>query len=276
VLLAAALGSGAVGFGVVWGVTAWAGQQAPAQPAAIASWDRDRPVEGRGRPDAAAVDAGTGQDDDHAAAGDAPPEVPPGPTPEGVAIDGAPLYLKCEDELGNVFKRKACGRLVVLEKRFATRLYVVDRCRRRVSGADAKGKLSLGIAVDFEDMSLGYWSGPSSDIAGAAQIAACLRDELAGLPLHGIDHPLVRYRMFQTVIFGVGEVLARGKGKSKIEQARVVMDRVRVREQPVDGAIIGRVSANSEVRLLESRDGWCRVVTPSSRVGWMTCDALDI
>lgn len=277
VLLSVALGSILVASAIVWAFSVWARQQER-----LGDWLES--ANDGGSASVVVSDASMAAVDDDTAGGaealeregDAPPEVPPGQTPEGVAIDGAPLYLKCWDELSEVHRGKACGRLKLLEKRFTTRLYVVDRCKRKIAGDRATGKLSLGIAVDFEEMSLGFWSGPSSDVTGAAQITSCLRDELAGLPLHGIEHDSIRYRLFQTVIFGVGG--ASGpvfSKKSKLRKVAVVMDRVRVREEPVDGRIIGRISSGSKVRLLERSKGWCRIVTPASRVGWMTCEALE-
>jgi hypothetical protein len=270
-LLGASLVSGAVGFGAVWWYAAWQLEQPAARNERVAATDpTGPPATAPFRPNPAGAATEVGETDEFER--DAPPEVPPGPTPNGVALDGAPLYLKCWDDAGRLHRRRECGRLKLFERRFASRLYVVDRCKRKVAGAEATGKLSLGIALDFSDGTIGVWSGPSSDIRGARQIATCLRDELAGLPLHGVEAPQVRYRLFQTVIFGVEDVAA--SGQHKVEEAVVRMDRVRVREQPVDGRIIGKLNSGSAVTLLDRKKGWCRIVTPASRVGWIICDAV--
>lgn len=212
--------------------------------------------------------------------GEAPSEVPPGRTPEGITLDGDAFYLKCWDASGEELPGSACDRLEVLEKRFSTRLYVVDKCRQKSAGDKAQGKLSLGVEVDFDKMSLSYWNGASSEIEGAGKIATCLRTELAGLPIHGFDHKYERYRIFFTVLFGKGDAKAAKKeaeskkpaGKGKM--AEVTMDRVRVRKEPVDGEVIGKISTGNQVKLLERKGGWCKIITPNGNEGWMTCEAL--
>jgi hypothetical protein len=222
------------------------------------------------------------EEDAESGEGNAPPEVPPGKTPEGVTLDGSGFYLKCWDEKGDEHPGGACERLEVLEKRFSTRLYVVDRCKQKHAGEKAQGKLSLGVEVDFEKMSVSFWNGASSEIEGAGKIATCLRSELAGLPIHGIDHKHSRYRIFFTVLFGKQD----GKSKAAVKEAEskrpggrgklvdVIKDRVRVRKAPGDGEVIGKISTGSQVKLLEKKAGWCRVITPNDNEGWMTCDAL--
>ncbi|MCP4676564.1 MAG: SH3 domain-containing protein [Deltaproteobacteria bacterium] len=234
-------------------------------------------------PQPAANQVDTGQKSDGFHEGEAPAEVPPGRTPDGVAADGAGFYLKCWDENGAELPGESCDRLKVLEKRFSTRLYVVDRCKKKQIGDKAEGKLSLGVEVDFGKMSLSFWNGASSNIEGAGKIATCLRTELAGLPIRGFDHKYQRYRIFFTVLFGkaaekasaktpTSAASAPPKGKGKL--VNVVKDRVRVRKTPVDGDIIGKISAGNQVRLLDKKAGWCHIITPNNNEGWMICDAL--
>ncbi len=215
--------------------------------------------------------------------GTAPREVPPGRTPEGVTSDGAAFYLKCWDQDGNEHPSTSCDRLRILEKRFSTRLYVVDKCKIRHAGAKAEGKLSLGIEIDFNKMSLRFWNGASSDLDSADKVATCLRSELNGLPISGISHKHARYRIFFTILFAKTtkkEQLNRSSadrpkpvgGKGRLVE--VVQDRVRVRKSPKDGAIIGKISSGNQVRLIETQAGWCRVTTPNNNEGWMICDAL--
>jgi hypothetical protein len=234
----------------------------------------------------ATVDAGVPTGDPAAAAneGDALPEVPPGKTPDGMTIDGDAFILKCWGDDGVEIAGDGCDRLDLLEKRFSTRLYVIDECRRKAAGDDASGKLSVAAEVDFQKMAVSFWNGASSDIREATAIGACLRDRLAGLPLAGIDHKQARYRLFFTVLFGdaaekrqkaeAARSAAFVSGKGKL--VNVVKDRVRVRKAPVDGEILGRVGTGSQVRLLEKKEGWCHVITPAQNDGWMTCDALEL
>lgn len=212
----------------------------------------------------------------------APVEVPPGRTPDNVAIDGAAFYLKCWDDNGGEISGASCDKLSVLEKRFSTRLYVVDKCKQKHAGDKAEGKLSIGMEVDFEQNALSFWNGASSDLEKANQVAVCLKGELNGLPIHSVNHKYSKYRIFFTLVFG------KSKGKAapseppakatlkapKGATVKVVMDRVRVRKTPVDGEIIGKIGSDNEVKLLKKKDGWCQVLTPNNNEGWMTCEAL--
>ncbi len=207
--------------------------------------------------------------------GDALPEVPPGRTPAGVTLDGSGFYLKCWDASGSELPGESCDKLSVFEKRVSTRLYVVDKCKKAHAGDSAKGKLSLGVEVDFTKRALSYWNGASSDLPSAASVAKCLRTELAGLPIDGFDHKYEKYRVFFTVMFGEaqGTVTKPPPGQGKIKT--VVMDRVRVRKTPVTGDVIGHISSGNKVRLLDKKDDWCHIITPNNNEGWMTCEALS-
>ncbi len=212
--------------------------------------------------------------------GDAPPVVPPGRTPEGVFVEGEPFYLKCWDSNGSEIAGASCDHLNLLEKRFSTRVYVVDKCKQKYTPSGAVGKLSLGMEVDFDKRSLNFWSGASSDLDSAQKVATCLREELAGLPINGVEHKNNRYRIFFTVKFGDSEgkpakAPAAGKKLTKGKIVKVIKDRVRVRKEPVDGAIIGKISSGNQVKLIKKKGEWCNIVTPNNNEGWMTCEALS-
>ena len=224
---------------------------------------------------------------------DAPVEVPPGKTPEGLTLDGNAFYLKCWDSDGQESPGSACDPLSVLEKRFSTRLYVIDKCKQTHAGAAATGKLSIGMEVNFADNSVSFWNGASSTLENAAKVGTCLRNDLKGLPIHSVNHKYTRYRLFFTVVFGKG---AAGTGTTpppvasedakttspdkpapkltKGKTVEVVMDHVRVRKTPVDGAPIGKISAGNQVTLLGQKGEWCRVLTPNGNEGWMICESL--
>lgn len=212
--------------------------------------------------------------------GDAPPPVPPGRTPDGVSLDGKGFYIKCWDRNGNEHPGNACDTIEIFEKRLSTRLYVVDECLKGILGKDVSGKLSLGVELDLVAGSLGFWTGPSSDIPNVEKIAPCLRDKLAGLPIHGFDHANERYRIFFTVVFGdqknqKKEIVSREIRAKKGSVVQVIKDRVRVRTKPVDGEIIGKISSGNQVQLISKENGWCQIITPNNNQGWMICDALS-
>ena len=219
--------------------------------------------------------------------------MPPGKTPDNVALDGGAFYLKCWDKNGAATQGASCDKLSVLEKRVATRLYVVDRCKKKHSGEKSAGKLSLGVEVDFDKSSVNYWNGPSSTLENAAKTATCLRTELNGLPIRGAAHKYSRYRMFFTVLFGDAKSIAASKAASDKEASsgkdeksdaaktggkgklvKVLKDQVRVRKTPVDGEVIGKIGKDNEVRLLQKKGEWCKVLTPNNNEGWMICEAL--
>jgi hypothetical protein len=224
----------------------------------------------------------------------APPEVPPGKTPDNVALDGGAFYLKCWDKSGTAIPGASCDKLSVLEKRVATRVYVVDRCKKKHAGDKAQGKLSLGVEVDFDKASVNYWNGPSSTLENAAKVATCLRTELNGLPIRGAAHKYSKYRMFFTVLFGDAKAIAKEKAAAdkaalstkdekndapknatKGKPVKVLKDNVRVRKTPNDGEVIGKIGKDNEVRLLEKKGEWCKVLTPNNNEGWMICEALS-
>lgn len=206
----------------------------------------------------------------------APAEVPPGKIPDGVVVSGPPLYFICWDAEGNRQVGRSCDSLKVLEKRFRNRLHVVDSCKRRYLDGETEGILSLGVQVDFSNRDFRAWSAPSSDLPEAEQIGRCIRRELKGFPLHRIDHEYERYRLFFTVEFKNPRQVVRRleKLKRRSREVHVSKDRVRVRMAPEDGYVIGKVSREQRVRLLEKRDEWCRVLIPDRYQGWMICEAL--
>jgi hypothetical protein len=210
--------------------------------------------------------------------GNAAPEVPPGKRPVGVRVVGAPLYLRCWDLPDNIHAGKDCKRLRGLEKRFASRLYIVDRCKRRHTDDSAEGKLSIGVDVNFEKERINFWSGPSTDLSNANAIGTCLCRELAGLPLHGIEPSFPKYRIYFTVVFEDPEKLRAQPAQMKANgrSVKVVKKNVRVRLRPKDGKILDKMSRPNQVVLVERRDEWCQVITPNDQAGWMICDALAL
>lgn len=205
-----------------------------------------------------------------------PPEVPPGKTPTGLGITGV-LYLKCFGSDGTVYKGEACGTIDTFVKRFSTRLYVVDRCARQILESQPEGILSLGANVDLEKKEVGFWAGPSSTFEGAPRIGSCIRRELSGLPLYGIDGKYSQYRLFFTVEFEDPQKLAKRikKLKRRGRVVSVVMDHVRIRHAANDGFPFGKLGIDSQVTLVKRKDDWCHVVTPNDNEGWMICDALE-
>jgi hypothetical protein len=283
--------------------------EVPAAPTAAGGYEPTPTSPATATPDAVPTEGDESASSAASAAdqGSAPAEVPPGKTPEGMVLDGDAFYLKCWDDGGVERKGTDCDRLDTFEKRFGTRLYVIDKCRVQAASASAEGKLSVAAEVDFAASNVSFWNAPSSDIQNAAQIGSCLRTALSGLPIQGVEHKYARYRLFFTVLFGKAAAKkaaqdaksepAAGKADEKAEDkgsdkasgsspskpppgkgklVTVAKDKVRVRKTPVDGEVIGKIGQGNQVRLLKQKDGWCNIVTPSGNEGWMICDALGL
>ena len=223
------------------------------------------------------TDSGDGTSEDAIADADLPPEVPPGKIPDGVQVQGV-RYFKCWDADGQERRDAACGELEVLEKRFSSRLYVVDKCARQFAGDTPEGILSLGGNIDFPKHDISFWAGPSSDLQGARQIGSCVRRGLAGLPLYDMNQKYDKYRVFFTVTFDDPEKLAKKikKMRRRGRPVKVVKDHVRIRREPLTGFVFGKLGSDTEVTLIRRQDDWCHVITPNDNPGWMICDALEI
>lgn len=253
---------------------------APAAPATQATTDSDSSVDEETGTESAGDDTNL---DNRIAAAEMPPEVPPGRTPPNIRLDGEALYHKCWTSEGELIPGEQCDRLRVFEKRLENRLYIIDRCRKDHLGEDALGLLSLGAEIDWSGPSVSFWAGPSSTLPNIRAIAACLRDELAGIPLYEIDHKYEKYRLFFSVNILDQEKMLHQLAEEdpkvnarKNKQVKVNLDRVNVREEPVDGPSIGKINAGNLVILLGRKNDWCHVLTPGGNKGWMICEALDL
>ncbi len=215
------------------------------------------------------------------------PVVPPGVTPSGVRLEDAEGMSKCWAADGLERSGQQCDRLNGLTRRLEERLYVIDLCRQQAPGVGHLGTLELGLEVDFATGAVSFWSGAASQLRDAALIVGCVRQALKQFPLDGINHEFIRYQTSYSILFErPRRVLPQVTSASKMEDLKalvsagqfvnVVRTRVRVRKAPVDGEIIGLISAPVRVTLLEQDGEWCRVLTPRRNIGWMVCWGLDL
>ncbi|MDJ0766548.1 MAG: SH3 domain-containing protein [Myxococcota bacterium] len=214
--------------------------------------------------------------------------VPPGDPPSRVSMAHPITCTRCWDSTGLEYIGNQCGQLLGFEKVIRDRLYVVENCASKVLSTGGSGELDLGIEIDFSTKRIGFWSEPSSEVAGASDIAACLKIEMGGLPMDAIHPKLIRYQLAMSVTL---KRTATAKpaapivvdvppvNSEKLAQGRivaVVRDRVRVRKKPVDGEILGKISSGNRVLLIDQREDWCQVKTPRGNVGWMVCWGLAL
>ncbi len=202
-------------------------------------------------------------------------------TAPSVSMD-EPFYWRCwagmeEDEPSR--PEKECKRLKSFERLVASRMREIIECYERLDGP-AVGTLSLAVDVTFprgtpdagttDEGTVRFWSGQSSNIKGADVIVACLRDKVKSLPLKGIRHKWLRYSIFFPIEFKS----AAPEGSS--EMVELLLDRVRLRERPVDGKIVARLRRGEPLEVLERGEGWIRVKTVDGRVGWVYSPAITM
>ena len=214
------------------------------------------------------------------------PSLPTGPTPPGLALaDEPPFYFRCWDQSGKQKKPEECDPLRVFEKRLASRLYVVHRCKESSVGPEPQGRFSLGVDVDFKDKKLNFWSGSSTEIENGTRIAACLRRDFAGIPLDGISHQYERYTVFFTLIFGKeGGKPAKVKAKAPSDSpdikpgktALVKWSRANLRASPDGSAEVKtKLEKGAKVRVMQIKEDWVRVKGPAGEEGWISIDGLE-
>lgn len=68
--------------------------------------------------------------------------------------------------------------------------------------------------------------------------------------------------------------------KKDFVEVSVIKDDVRVRETPVDGRVVDKISKGDKVRYYEGdapdQEGWCRIATTGKQDGYAICSALDL
>lgn len=159
---------------------------------------------------------------------------------------------------------------------------VAEDCRVATVGEAARGSLRLGVEVDISKARASVWGVPGSTLLEARDIAECARKHAPQLS-RSPSAARGRYQVAVALSFppaSPSSDVASGDspGASHTpegEPAMVVGQKVRVRKSPSEeGEIIGRISAPSQVVVLERKEDWCRVFTPNRNEGWMVCWAL--
>jgi hypothetical protein len=205
------------------------------------------------------------------------------PAPLDQAVLAVPLQVTgCWMEDGTELPRSECD-IPELVGPFIDGLYgAAEACRVSTVGEEARGSLRLGVELDIVKERASVWGVPGSTLREASSIAECAR---GNAPRLSKSKGAARARYQVAVSFSFAPALPRSDVASNVapgasqtpkgEPGVVVGQRVRVRKSPSeDGEIIGRISAPSQVIVLERREDWCRVFTPNRNEGWMVCWAL--
>lgn len=188
---------------------------------------------------------------------------------------GDPYYFRCWNEgEEEPLSEENCDVMRPLERTVASEMGTLVACFERLDRPTATGELSLAVDVDFagaedsDEAMVRFWSGGSTDLEGAEEIVACMRGRLERLSVRGISHQRERY----TIFFPLDFAERRGEGKP----VALVLDRVRLRTEPVDGDIIARLNQGEPLIVHELRDEWARITTVDGREGWVFDDAITV
>lgn len=227
-------------------------------------------------------------------------QIPAGKTPPGVRIGGKVAAGKCWDNTGIQYAENDCSDMAGLFKLVEERLYLFDDCRKDVAGENLLGQLNLGIEFDLDREKISLWNTPASTLRSAPEVVTCIKSAIEGLSLVELEPLFNRYQYTFSVLFEGGRPRTGAKSKQKAASetegsvhprktvefplgrfgdGRFVMvnrDRVRIRVEPVDGHMLGKISSGSRVFLLDQQEEWCQVRTRRGNVGWMVCWALDL
>jgi hypothetical protein len=227
-------------------------------------------------------------------------QIPAGKIPPGVRIGGKVAAGKCWDNTGIQYAEKDCGDMTGLFKLIEERLYLFDGCRKDVAGENLLGQLNLGIEFDFDREKISLWNTSASTLRRAPEVVTCIKSAIEGLSAVGLEPLFNRYQYTFSVLFEGSRPRTAAKSKQaaapepgesvhprktvefplgRFGDGRFVMvtrDRVRIRAEPVDGHMLGKISSGSRVFLLDQQEEWCQVRTRRGNVGWMVCWALDL
>ena len=226
--------------------------------------------------------------------------VPAGKTPPGVRMGDGIQFVKCWNKEGLQKKDEECSGVRELLAFISDRIYILNQCKTQLVGERLLGRLDVGIEFDFDRESLSFWNNPSSTLRGSSEVVGCTQQAVAEISLDGLEPLFTRYQYRFSVWFeGKRRRIAAPQIDAKSTHAAatadprktvdfptgrfddgrfvlVTRDRVRIREKPVDGHMLGKISTGSRVLLLEQQEDWCRVRTRRGNVGWMVCWALDL
>lgn len=226
--------------------------------------------------------------------------VPAGKTPPGVRMGDGIQFVKCWNKDGLQKKGEECSDVRELLVFVSDRIYIFNQCKTQLGGERLLGRLDLGIEFDFDRERLSFWNNPSSTLRGSSEVVGCTKQAVAEIALDGLAPLFSRYqyrfsvwfegRQRQTAAPQIDAKSAQAAATAdprktvdfptgRFEDGRLVpvtRDRVRIREKPVDGHMLGKISTGSRVLLLEQQEEWCRVRTRRGNVGWMVCWALDL
>lgn len=188
---------------------------------------------------------------------------------------GEPFYFRCWDaDSETPFEGESCGRIKRFERAIAARLGHVLRCYERLDRQKTTGHLSLAVDVSFAGVErdgegeFRLWSGGSTTVENEEAFLSCIRQRFDPPSLSRIRHQKERYTIFFPIDF-----LAESEEGRQVE---VVLDRVRLRREPVKGSIRAVLSQGEPITIYEVRDSWVRGKTMDGREGWLFAEGITV
>jgi hypothetical protein len=220
------------------------------------------------------------------------------PTATSVSLTiGHGVVLSCRTDSGGAQKGKECGDTAALDAFAETRLRRLSTC----SDA-AEGKLSAVITFDFKQNRALAETGKSTSATPAAALGACLKTHFQGAELASVAHEHTRYVMAYAVTFkneGSGAVpsasaltpLPSSTASASAspsaepdsqpspeagESVHTDWEPTLIRETPVKGAVIARLSKGEAARVLATQGGWLKIAYGQdfSKEGWVYKNAV--
>ena len=175
----------------------------------------------------------------------------------------------------------ACPPMRPFERLFTSKLGALTRCYQRLDERET-GTLSLAVDVDFgeptktgeetsgpREAKLKFWSGRSTTIENHDALISCLNNRLGKVDFRGDRHDMQRYVMFFPIEFEEPS----SEGGTPVE---LVLDRVRLRREPVKGKVVARLAQGEPIRVFEIENDWARVKTLDGREGWLFAEAITV
>jgi len=203
------------------------------------------------------------------------PTTPASAPPAAMTVQvGRGVMLSCKTEDGEALKGKECGPVPAFDGIAQPRL---KKIATLPALKDAKGKLSVVIALDFKSKKVAVDVGKSSTVKDEGSIRSFLKEQFQDVSLGPIAHDQEKYTMSYTLNVGEAPSVSSGTpgtgtpgGSTPLAegQAEIVWDVAIVRDAPHTGAIVGRLPRGSKVTLGTSQAGWYKV-TYSGGEGWL-------
>jgi len=205
---------------------------------------------------------------------------PPERTAEETTKISPVQVTTCRDEGGK--KVKDCDRIGI-DDRVRPLLGSLSRCD---VARGASQMLSIGMELDFAEKSVtDVFAGKSTTFSKeqAHALVDCVKKDLSGVHLDGIDHEHSRYTIFYFVEFvPPGAAVSPGGGPAEETAeasglATVSWDVAVVRDEPDTGKIVARLRYGTRVVVTARRGKWYEVkYDAKGEKGWVHRNALGM